>query len=64
MNSFIGLYLATIALLLIDSFSEVTILNKVTTIYDRSPKLRIRGTGLDADNIILDISATGLFKLV
>lgn len=34
---------------------------KVQTLYDRSPKLRIKGTGFDADedDIFLDISAVG-----
>ncbi len=41
--------------------AEVTVLKIVQTIYDRSPKLRIRGTGFDANDhdIILDISASG-----
>jgi hypothetical protein len=40
---------------------EVTVLKVVQTIYDRSPKLRIRGSGFDVDehSIILDISASG-----
>ena len=39
--------------------AEITILKSVQTIYDRSPKLRIKGSGFDADehSIILDISA-------
>ena len=41
--------------------AEVTVLKVVQTIYDRSPKLRIRGSGFDVDehSIILDISASG-----
>jgi hypothetical protein len=41
--------------------AEVTILKSVQTIYSRSPKLRIRGSGFDADehSIILDLSASG-----
>lgn len=41
--------------------AEVTVLKVVQTIYDRSPKLRIKGTGFDADDhdITLDLSATG-----
>ena len=41
--------------------AEVTVLKVVQTIYDRSPKLRIKGTGFDADDhdITLDISAQG-----
>ena len=39
--------------------AEITILKSVQTLYDRSPKLRIKGTGFDADehSLILDISA-------
>ena len=49
------------ALLVGSSIAEVTVLKVVNTIYDRSPKLRIRGTGFDADehSIILDLAATG-----
>ena len=36
--------------------AEVTILSSVQTIYDRSPKLRIKATGLTADEH--DISLT------
>lgn len=41
--------------------SEVTVVTKVQTLYDRSPKLRIKGTGFDEDedNIFLDLSAMG-----
>jgi hypothetical protein len=41
--------------------AEVTVLKVVQTIYDRSPKLRIKGSGFDADDhdITLDISAPG-----
>ena len=41
--------------------AEVTVLKIVQTIYDRSPKLRIRGSGFDADehSIILEMSASG-----
>jgi hypothetical protein len=42
-------------------FSEVTVLRTVQTIYDRSPKLRIRGSGFDVDehSIVLELSAQG-----
>jgi hypothetical protein len=45
--------------------AEVTILKSVQTIYSRSPKLRIRGSGFDADDhdITLDLSATGQTSL-
>ena len=38
--------------------SELTVLKQVQTIYDKSPKLRIRGSGFDADDhdIKVDIS--------
>eukprot|EP00602_Paraphysomonas_sp_CaronLab_P000644 CAMPEP_0185025370 /NCGR_PEP_ID=MMETSP1103-20130426/8354_1 /TAXON_ID=36769 /ORGANISM="Paraphysomonas bandaiensis, Strain Caron Lab Isolate" /LENGTH=924 /DNA_ID=CAMNT_0027558559 /DNA_START=154 /DNA_END=2928 /DNA_ORIENTATION=+ len=41
--------------------SEVTIAPQVQTIYDRAPKLRIKGVGFDADehDISIEISATG-----
>lgn len=41
--------------------AEVTILKLVQTIYDRSPKLRIKGVGFDADehSILLQLSASG-----
>jgi hypothetical protein len=47
-------------------FAEVTVLPVVTYIYDRSPKLRIRGSGFDASehDIILDLAATGQESLV
>ena len=45
--------------------AEVTVLKVVQTIYDRSPKLRIRGTGFDADehSITLELSASGQTSL-
>lgn len=41
--------------------SEVTVLTSVQVIYDKSPKLRIRGTGFDANDhdINLELFATG-----
>lgn len=41
--------------------AEVTILKSVQTIYARSPKLRIRGSGFDAEDhdMSLELSATG-----
>ena len=41
--------------------SEITILAKVQTIYNKSPKLRIKGSGFDADehSIILELGAQG-----
>ncbi len=41
--------------------AEVIVLKVVQTIYDRSPKLRIRGSGFDADehSLILNLSALG-----
>jgi len=45
--------------------AEVTVLKAVQTIYDRSPKLRIRGTGFDVDehSILLDLAASGQTSL-
>ena len=39
--------------------TEVTILTSVQTLYDKSPKLRIKGSGFDADehSILLNLSA-------
>jgi hypothetical protein len=47
------------------ALAEVTVLKVVQTIYDRSPKLRIRGSGFDADehSIILELSASGQTSL-
>ena len=41
------------------TLAEVTILKIVQTLYDRSPKLRIKGSGFDADeeSILLTLSA-------
>ncbi len=46
---------------LLCTVAEVTVLRNTQTIYDRSPKLRIRGTGFTADehHIFLNISAQG-----
>lgn len=40
---------------------EVTIVQQVQTIYDRAPKLRIKGVGFDVDehDITIDIAANG-----
>ncbi|RYH23130.1 hypothetical protein EON65_18255 [archaeon] len=60
--------LSVLAFLQIVSYivAEVTVLKATQYIYDRSPKLRIRGTGFDADDhdIILDLSANGQDPLV
>lgn len=41
--------------------SEITIVQQVQTIYDRAPKLRIRGVGFDAPEgeISIDLAANG-----
>jgi len=47
--------------------AEVTVLNQVQVIYDRSPKLRIRGSGFDATDdhdITLVLGAVGAAPLV
>ncbi len=43
------------------SSAEVTILQQVQTIYDRAPKLRIKGVGFDADehDISIELAASG-----
>jgi len=53
--------LFVVVLLLSACAAEVTILKAVQTLYDRSPKLRIKGAGFDVEDhdIILDISAQG-----
>jgi len=57
------LFLTLVAAISLVTFvqAEVTILPKVQTIYGRSPKLRIRGSGFDADehSILLELSAPG-----
>ena len=61
MNIVVVLLLASVCAI----FAEVTVLKAVQTIYDRSPKLRIKGTGFDADehSLILDLAATGQTSL-
>lgn len=41
--------------------AEVTVLKNIQTVYNHSPKLRIRGSGFDADkhSILLELSAAG-----
>ena len=40
--------------------AEVTVLKWTQTVYDRSPKVYIRGSGFDApEDIVLDIGAAG-----
>lgn len=53
--------LATLACACSIAFAEVTVLKTVQTVYDKSPKIRIRGSGFDAEdhNIVLTIGATG-----
>ena len=53
----VTLLACTVGLLL----GEVTVLKSVQTIYDRSPKLRIKGTGFDAEDhdIVLELGAVG-----
>ena len=43
------------------AWAEVSILTSVQTLYDKSPKLRIKGSGFDADehSILLELSARG-----
>ena len=55
-------FLGSLQLLL----AEVTVLRTVQVIYDKSPKLRIRGSGFDAQDhdISLEIGATGQSSLI
>jgi hypothetical protein len=56
------LFVALLCLSLVNAvIAEVTVVTKVQTVYDRSPKIRIKGTGFDAneDDIYLDLSAVG-----
>jgi hypothetical protein len=59
--------LSILLLLSLISFvaSEVIVLKSVQTLYDRSPKLRIKGSGFDADehSIILEIEPRGATPL-
>ena len=65
MNTVVGIALTSLLFVLCclhhSVNAEVTILKNVQTIYDRSPKLRIRGSGFDADehSIILELAASG-----
>lgn len=58
---FQALALATFACVCSIALAEVTVLKTVQTVYDKSPKIRIRGSGFDAEdhNIVLTIGATG-----
>jgi hypothetical protein len=53
-------------LLLANAVAEVTVLKATQYIYDKSPKLRIRGSGFDVDehDITLDLGASGQAPLV
>ena len=51
--------------MMLSAVGEVTVLKSVQTIYDKSPKLRIRGSGFDnPDDILLDLAAGGETSLV
>ena len=59
------LSLLILAVLLSLAFAEVTILKNVQTLYDRSPKLRIRGSGFDpVDDLLLSVSSTNSHALI
>lgn len=61
-----GLALAFFLVFLTRIFGEVTVLKATQYIYDKSPKLRIRGSGFDANDhdILLDIGSAGQPSLV
>lgn len=60
MQSIVIVYLL-LSLYVVCFVSELTVLKVVQTIYDRSPKLRIRGSGFDADynDIVLELGVSG-----
>jgi hypothetical protein len=60
--AFLAAFLCSLQVLL----AEVTVLKTVQVIYDKSPKLRIRGSGFDAQDhdITLEISAPGQPSLI
>ena len=53
--------LAVLAVAVAIAVAEVTVLSSVQTLYSRSPKLRIKGTGFDADehHIFMEMGANG-----
>ena len=55
------LQFAVLVVLLAVAAAEVTVLSSVQTLYSRSPKLRIKGTGFEADehHIFMELSAPG-----
>ena len=59
-------FLAFLLCALQSVIAEVTVLKTVQVIYDKSPKLRIRGSGFDAQDhdIKLDIGATNQPSLI
>ncbi len=61
-----GVSLAFFLIFLARVFGEVTVLKATQYIYDKSPKLRIRGSGFDANDhdILLDLSSAGQPPLV
>lgn len=54
-------HIAVLFMLFAAVAAEVTVLSSVQTLYSRSPKLRIKGTGFDADehNIFMEMGASG-----
>ena len=55
------LLLCLVALICSVAFGEVSVTGAPQTIYDRSPKIRLKGSGFDAEDhdITLEISASG-----
>ncbi len=56
-RNLIGLFLASLSFIA----AEVTVIKFVQVLYDKSPKLRIKGSGFDADDhdIQLELGAIG-----
>jgi hypothetical protein len=63
----LGISILIIAVILVcEVYSEVTVLRATQYIYDKSPKLRIRGSGFDAQDhdILLELGSTGQPSLI
>lgn len=65
MFSYSTVVIFLVCLLVNKVVSEITVLRNVQTLYDKSPKLRIRGSGFGADehSLILEIGQQGMPSL-
>jgi hypothetical protein len=59
-------FIALAIILVFEVYSEVTVLRVTQNIYHNSPKLRIRGSGFDAQDhdIILELGVTNQTSLI